>query len=222
MSSRTRIKVCGLTRPEDIHAAAAAGVDAIGLVFYPRSRRAVSIEQAIRLREQVPAFVSLVALVVNAQPADIEALVHAIHPDLLQFHGDETPNDCRRYGRPYLRAIRVGGPGTATAGEVLDTAMAYHDAAGWLFDTHSQAYGGTGTAFDYSLLDDVVAHKQARPWVLAGGLNAASVPAAIARLQPYAVDVSSGVEQAPGIKSAEQIQQFVRAVRQADGTQGAA
>src|SRR5699024_7331157 len=173
-------------------------------------------EQAVALRQHVPAFVSVTALFVNASPAEVEAVVNVVQPDLLQFHGDETPDQCRQYGRPYMRAIRVGGLGTDTPENVLTAASAYGDAAAWRFDPHSQAYGGTGTAFDHQLLEAVAASPHARPWVLAGGLAPDTVSDVIVRQQPYAVDVSSGVEEAPGIKSAARMAQFVQAVKDAD------
>src|SRR5699024_10612211 len=130
---RTRSKVCGLTCEKDGDQAGSAGAGAIGFVFYPRSKRAIAREQAGSLLARVPAFVSVVALFVNAQPAEIQAVIDTIQPDLLQFHGDETPEQCRQYGRPYMRAIRVGGPETQTPEQVLEVAARYHDAAAWLF-----------------------------------------------------------------------------------------
>lgn len=219
---RTRIKICGLTRQQDVVQAARAGADAIGFVFYPHSKRAITIEQAVSLRASVPAFVSVVALFVNAQPAEVQAVIDAIEPDLLQFHGDEIPEQCRQYGRPYMRAIRVGGPDTQTSEQVLEVASRYHDAAAWLFDTHTQAYGGSGQVFDHGLLNGIRKQAAHQAWVLAGGLNASTVGSAITSLGPYAVDVSSGVEQAPGIKSLQKVEQFIQAVADADRAPGAA
>ncbi len=214
--SRTRIKICGLTRVEDVHSAVRSGADAIGLVFYPHSKRALTIEQAMVLRHQVPAFVTVAALFVNASTADVRQVIRLVQPDILQFHGDESAQECRQYERPYMRAIRVGGPDTSTPEQVLATASQYDDAAGWLFDTHSLAYGGTGQGFQHSLLEQVQKTDQARPLILAGGLNPKTVGDAVSQVQPYAVDVSSGVEEAPGIKSARLVEQFVGAVRHAD------
>lgn len=222
LNKRTRIKICGLTRTEDVLFAARAGADAIGFVFYPRSKRFIDIDQAVRLRQHVPAFVSVVALFVNAQAEEVRGVMEAIQPDLLQFHGDETPEQCRQYGHPYMRAIRVGGPGTENADQVLAFANRYHDATAWLFDTHTQAFGGSGQAFDHTLLDAVRMQQPDRCWVLAGGLNSNTVGSAIAGLAPYAVDVSSGVEQEPGIKSASKITQFVQAVAKADAGRNSA
>lgn len=214
--SRTRVKICGLTRCEDVQAAVQAGADAIGLVFYPDSKRAVSIEQARLLRQAVPAFVSVVALFVNADSADVRAVIEQVQPDLLQFHGDETPEVCRAYGRRYMRAFRIGGPAMETPAQVRAATLTYPDAAAWLFDTYSTGYGGSGVSFDHDLLASVQGSEQSRPVVLAGGLDAATVGDAIRAVRPYAVDVSSGVETSAGIKSAERIQAFIQAVRQAD------
>lgn len=213
---RTRVKICGLTRDEDVRAAVSAGADAIGLVFYPGSKRAVTVEQACRLRQCVPAFVSVAALFVNAAPHEIQSVLEQVKPDLLQFHGDETPEDCRRYGHRYMRAFRTGGPGMNSARQVLEAALQYPDAAGWLFDTYSEGYGGSGVAFDHHLLDDVLRSEQARPVILAGGLKEEVMAHTLQQVRPYAVDVSSGVESAPGIKQADKIRAFIQAVRAAD------
>lgn len=215
---RTRIKICGLTRKADVQAAVQTGADALGFVFYPNSKRALSVQQAKTLRHAVPAFVSVVALFVNASSAHVTDVIQQVQPDLLQFHGDETPQECRQYGVRYLRAFRVGSTAMATSGQVLDVACAYHDAAAWLFDTHSDGYGGSGQAFDRTLLSDILVFPAARPVVLAGGLDARSVGAAINDIHPYGVDVSSGVERSPGIKSEAHMRDFVEAVSRADST----
>jgi len=208
---RVRVKICGLTRQEDVAAAVAAGADAIGLVFYPASPRAVSLQQAAMLRAQVPAFVSVVALFANAQTREIQAVMDAVAPDLLQFHGEESPAACAALGHRYLKAFRVGAPGLQTAAQLATACAAYPQAAGWLFDAYHAGYGGSGLRFDLGLLDEVRHLPQCRPIILAGGLTPENVPAAIARVQPYAVDVSSGVEDAPGVKSAGKIARFLRA-----------
>lgn len=213
---RTRVKICGLTRGDDVRAAVRAGADAVGFVFYADSKRAVSIDQARELRQNVPAFVNVVALFVNAEPDYVRAVVDQVQPDLLQFHGDETPSICRAYGRRYMRAFRAGGPGMETAEQVLKAALAYPDAAAWLFDTYSAGYGGSGVPFDHNLLGAVQASGQARPIVLAGGLDAATVGDTLRAVRPYALDVSSGVEASPGIKSAQRMHEFLQAVRVAD------
>jgi len=220
---RTRVKFCGLTREQDVTAAVAAGADAVGFVLYPKSKRAVSLEQAVTLRQQVPAFVTVTALLVNASDALIQEVLTRVKPDLLQFHGDETAAQCERYGHPYMRAIRVGGPNTRTAAQVLAVASAYEGARAWLFDTYASGYGGSGRSFDYELLTAVQQYEQCRPLVLAGGLQAATVGAAIAAAQPYAVDVSSAIEASAGIKSPALMHAFMTAVLQADsaGNQGA-
>lgn len=215
VAMRTRIKICGLTREEDVLAAADAGADAVGMVFYPSSKRAVSPERAARLRESVPPFVSVVALFVNASRQEVDAVLDQVRPDWLQFHGDETPADCRAYGKPYLRAFRVGAPGMDTAEGLAQTCAGYGDAIGWLFDSFSAGYGGSGQSFDHALLDGLASRRR-RALVLSGGLNAENVGQSILRTRPWAVDVSSGVEAAPGIKSAERITAFVQAVRDAD------
>lgn len=213
---RTRVKICGLTRDDDVQAAVRAGADAIGFVFYPGSKRAVTVSQARRLRQSLPAFVSVVTLFVNAAPDDVRAVIDQVQPDLLQFHGDESPEACAAYGRRYIRAFRVGGPKMDTAEDVLKAALDYSDAAGWLFDTDSVGYGGSGVSFDRRLLTAVQACTQSRPLILAGGLRDDTVAGAIQELRPYALDVSSGVETAPGIKDEGRIASFIKAVSQAD------
>ncbi|CAM4100744.1 phosphoribosylanthranilate isomerase [Bordetella muralis] len=213
---RTRVKICGLTREADIASAVQAGADAIGFVFYPRSKRYVTPAQAAVLRRTVPAFVDVVALFVDPDPADVRAVLEQVGPDLLQFHGNESVQDCTRYGTRFLRAFRVGAPGLDTSDGLAETCRAYGEAAGWLFDSYSAAYGGSGQAFDHALLSTVRADTAARPIVLSGGLNADNVAAAIRGLRPWAIDLSSGVETAPGVKSADKIDALMRVVRQAD------
>ena len=216
MSGRTRIKLCGFTRPEDVRVAVAAGTDALGMIFFAKSQRAVTLAQARALRQAVPAFVDVVALFVNADPEYVEEVIDTVAPDLLQFHGNESPSDCERYGKRYIRAFRVGSPGLDTREDVLAECRRYQSASAWLFDSHSAAYGGSGHGFDHSLLAAVCNAADARPMILAGGLSADNVPDGIRRLRPYAVDVSSGIEDAPGAKSASKIEEFVQAVRGAD------
>ncbi|WP_173862546.1 MULTISPECIES: phosphoribosylanthranilate isomerase [unclassified Pusillimonas] len=216
MQYRTRIKVCGLTRSEDVHATVAAGADAIGLVFYPKSARCVSIDQARALRLAVPALVDVVALFVNADADHVNQVIDQVQPDVLQFHGDESPEYCRQFGRRYMRAFRVGGPGLETPQKVHAACFEFADASAWLFDSYSAGYGGSGRSFDFSLLDALRADPNARPLVLAGGLNAQSVADAMASVRPFAVDVSSGVEVSPGVKAPERVAEFIAAVGQAD------
>lgn len=209
---RTRIKVCGLTRSQDITSAVSLGADAIGLVFYPKSRRYVNAEQAAELRKHVPAFVSVVGLFVNANPQTVESVIDTVKPNLLQFHGDESPGECWQYGLPYIKAFRVGGPDSSDPDEILQMAMKYKDASGWLFDTFSPDYGGSGESFEHGLLRKVIGHNESRAIILAGGLDPTNVTQAIKRVRPFAVDVSSGVEQSPGVKSAESIESFISQV----------
>ena len=216
MKMRTRIKLCGFTREEDVQTAVEAGADAIGMIFFSKSPRAVSIQQAKRLRAQVPAFVTLVALFVNADQDYIEEVIEAVSPDLLQFHGSEPPQECERYGVPYMKAFRVGGPGMDSREDVLTECLHYKSARAWLFDSFTPGFGGSGEGFDLSLLGAVLNSADASPLVLAGGLAAENVASHIRKLRPFAVDVSSGIEDAPGVKSVDKIVNFVQAVRAVD------
>lgn len=216
MNHRTRIKVCGLTRPQDVDAAVAAGVDAIGLVFYLNSRRRLDPDQARLLRQRVPAFVTVAALFVNPRPDEVQRVLDRVGPDLLQFHGEEPPEFCDGFASRYMKAFRVGAPGQGSAPELAARCLDYPQAAGWLFDSYSAGFGGSGLRFDLSLLADIPRGPGIPASVLSGGLTAASVGRAIAAWQPFAVDVSSGVESAPGIKDAGRVLEFVQAVRAAD------
>jgi phosphoribosylanthranilate isomerase len=207
MPTRTRIKICGLTREADVAAAVDAGADAIGLVFYARSPRHVTLDRAVALVRELPPFVTPVGLFVNAPLDDIAAACAAIPGLLLQFHGDEDLAACRAPGRPYLRAARVG-PGF----DLLNFAALYSSAQAILLDALVEGYGGGGKVFDWSLIPPNVS----RPLVLSGGLNPANVIDGITHVRPSAVDVSSGVEAAKGIKDAELIRRFCAAVREAD------
>lgn len=199
-----RIKFCGLTRVEDVRVAVGLGVDAIGFVFARSSRRFVEPAQARLLREALPPFVSAVALFMDDEPEWIEQVVAAVRPDLLQFHGEETPPFAARFARPYLKAVPMASPDEAAA-----YAGRYDDAVGFLLDSHGRGgAGGSGTAFDWSAVPPLP-----RPIVLAGGLDAGNVAQAIAQVAPYAVDVSSGIESAPGVKDAAKMRAFVDAVR---------
>ena len=204
---QTRIKICGLTRPQDIDEAVAAGADAIGLVFYPPSPRHVSLELAAVLARRVPPFVSIVGLFVNAEPEDVHRAMAAVPLHVLQFHGDEDETYCRQFARPYLRAARMR-PGF----DLLQYAAAFPTAQAILLDTFVEGYGGGGASFDWSLIPEALSC----PLVLAGGLTADTVGEAVRRVRPAAVDVSSGVEVAKGIKDVERMRAFVAAVRSAD------
>ena len=207
MSARTRIKICGVSRPEDVAAAVDAGADAIGLVFHPGSPRYLTLAQAEALAQALPPYVTPVGLFVNAEPATIAAAVAAIPALVLQFHGDETPAQCAAARRPYLRAARMA-PGC----DLLDFARRFDEAQGLLLDAHVEAFGGSGKVFDWSLVPRGVPHRL----VLSGGLHAGNVGSGIRELRPWAVDVSSGVESARGVKDAAAIHAFCDAVREAD------
>lgn len=204
----TRIKICGITRVEDALAAARSGADAIGLVFYQRSPRHVVIAQARQLADALPPFVSVVGLFVNAETAFMREVLAAVPLDLLQFHGDERPEYCAQFFRPYIKAIRV------KAGvDLLQCASDFHGAKGLLLDAHVEGTpGGTGTAFDWALIPG----KLPLPVILSGGLNAENVAEAVRQVRPYAVDVSSGVESGKGIKDAAKIAAFINEVKRVD------
>lgn len=200
-----RIKICGITRIEDALAAAVLGADAIGLVFYAKSPRAVDIEKAQKIVRALPPFVTTVGLFVDAQPGFIDDVLHQVPLDLLQFHGNEPPADCERHARPYLKALRM-----APDADIAEQAARYASAAGILLDAYTPGIpGGTGIVFDWSRIPPI-----SQPLILAGGLNAENVRAAIEQVKPYAVDVSGGVELEKGIKDIEKIREFVRQVRQ--------
>ena len=201
---RTRVKICGITRVEDALAAARLGADAIGLVFYAKSPRAVSISQAQGLIRALPPFVSVVGLFVDAAPEEIHRVLAAVPLDILQFHGNETPAACRGYGRVYIKALRMDKDT-----DLPSLVRPYDDAAGILVDTYVHGVpGGTGQVFDWSRMP---AHM-ACPVILAGGLTPENVAAAVAQVRPWAVDVSGGVEAAPGVKDAAKIAAFIRGV----------
>lgn len=207
MSARTRIKICGLSRPEDVAAAVDAGADAVGFVFHPGSPRFVTPDAARVLAATLPPYVTPVGLFVNAAPATVAAAVAAMPALVLQFHGDETPEECAAAGRPYLRAARMA-PGF----DLLDFARRFSGAQGLLLDAHVEAYGGSGKVFDWSLVPRGVPHRL----VLSGGLHAGNVGSGIREIRPWAVDVSSGVESTRGVKDAAAIHAFCDAVREAD------
>ena len=204
---RTRVKICGMTRIEDVRAAVESGADAIGLVFYPPSPRFLQIDQARELANAVPPFVSSVALFVNPPEAQVREVLARVRPSLLQFHGEEPPGFCAQFGVPFLKACRV-----KEGVDLLKYLQPFSTAAGWLLDSHVAEYGGVGESFDWSL----VPAERARPLVLSGGLSVENVGAAIRRVRPWAVDVSSGVESSKGIKDAGRIAAFIAEVRNAD------
>ena len=205
---RTRVKICGITRPEHARAAAAAGADAIGLVFYEPSPRHVARDRARAVCAALPPLVSVVGVFVNPEPAEIGAVVEELPVDLIQFHGDESPELCARAGRPYVKAVRV-----RTRDDIVEAAARYADARALLLDArHDTLWGGTGESFDW----DVVPRDAGLPVVLAGGLTPENVAGAIRRVRPFAVDVSGGVESAPGEKDARSIERFMKEVAGAE------
>ena len=212
MNQRTRIKICGLTREADVDTAVQAGADAVGFVLYEMSPRRVSLSRAVQLARRLPAFVMPVGLFVNASVADVSGALQAIPQMLLQFHGDESPQDCRQHGRPFMRAARMA-PGF----DLLDFIQQFSEAQAILLDAHVEGFGGGGKVFDWSL----VPYSVPLPVVLSGGLHAGNVIEGIRQVRPWAVDVSSGVESSKGIKDAAEIRRFCEAVREADALRAA-
>jgi len=204
---RTRVKICGMTRVQDVQAGCEAGADAIGLVFYPPSPRCLTHAQARALRDALPPFVTPVALFVDPSREQVEQVLDEVRPGALQFHGDEPPEFCERFGLPYLKACRI-----REGVDLLEYLRPYKGASGWLADAFVEAYGGVGATFDWSL----VPHQRPRPLILSGGLTSDNVREAIRRVQPWGVDVSSGVESTKGIKDAAKIAAFMAEVRNAD------
>jgi len=202
---RVRTKICGITRVEYALIAAQAGVDAIGLVFYAKSPRAVSVKQAQEIIAALPPFVSTVGLFVNASRAEVNAVLSQVALDVLQFHGDETPAECEGFARPYFRALRMQ-PGV----DIAHLAEQYSSAQGILLDAWVPGvHGGTGERFDWARIPSALA----KPLILAGGLNADNITQAIEQVQPWAVDVSGGVEASHGIKDADKVRKFLYAVQ---------
>ncbi|MDO9046631.1 MAG: phosphoribosylanthranilate isomerase [Methylobacter sp.] len=205
---RTRVKICGFTRTEDAVCAAQLGVDAIGLVFYPPSPRNVDIDQAIKIVNALPAFVSIVALFVDERESRIREVLERVSIDCLQFHGDEPAEACRLYGKRYMKAVRMEG-----GIDISGLALQYHDATGLLLDAyHPGAKGGTGSRFDWSRIPE----HCALPIVLAGGLDRNNARQAVQAVRPYALDVSSGVEAEKGVKDALKMAAFIREVNEGD------
>lgn len=216
---RTRIKICGITTVEHGLAAAKAGADAIGLVFWSGTPRRIAMERAREVVAALPPYVSTVGLFVDPQPQEVRAVLDAVPLSALQFHGDEPAELCRAFGRPYVKAIGVHAG--VSGGDLLEYATRYADAAAWLFDAPPAGGlpGGTGRTFDWAALPTAVA----KPIVLSGGLHAGNVAQAIRAVHPWAVDVSSGVEMTDeegrpvkGVKDPSRIAAFVREVRHAD------
>lgn len=206
--SRTRIKICGLTRPQDVRAAVNAGADAIGFVFYPPSPRHIAFDRAAELAALLPPFVTAVGLFVNPTPAFVEQALSRVPLQLLQFHGDESDAECARYGRPWIRAARM-----RSGVDLIEFAACHPGARGILLDAFVDGYGGGGKTFDWSLIPEGFT----RPIILSGGLDPDNVGEAVRRVRPWAVDVSSGVEVGKGIKDAAMMAAFVAGVRNEDG-----
>jgi phosphoribosylanthranilate isomerase len=205
---RTRVKICGITRAEDAREAVRQGADALGLVFYPPSPRAVTFAQARAIVDRLPPFVTVVGLFVDAQRVEISETLTRVRIDLLQFHGSESPQQCSGHGRPYIKAVRM-----RDGVDLARVEAAYADAAGLLLDSYQAGKpGGTGAVFDWERIPPEMAHRI----VLAGGLDPDNVEAAVRRVRPYAVDVSGGVERAKGIKDADRIAAFLRGVQRGD------
>ena len=205
--TRTRIKICGLTREADIDEAIAAGADALGFVLYARSPRHVSAQRAAQLIAPLPPFVTPVLLLVNPSLDDVREATELAPRALLQFHGDETPEQCAAAGRPFMRVARM-----TPQLDLLDFAARFSNAQALLLDAHVETYGGAGKVFDWSLIPPSVP----LPVVLSGGLNPANVTDGVLRVRPWAVDVSSGVEVSKGVKSGPLMRRFCKAVRDAD------
>ncbi len=202
------MKICGITRPADAHAAIKSGADALGMVFYAPSPRAVTIEQAREVVASLSPFVTVVGLFVNEERERIAQILSEVRIDLLQFHGDETPQECAGHNRPYIKAIRM------REGVDLEAELnRYSQSEGLLLDTYRKGVpGGTGDSFDW----DLIPAKIASSITLAGGLDSENVTQAIELVRPYAVDVSGGVEQEKGIKDAQKIEAFMRGVESAN------
>lgn len=207
---RTRVKICGITRIEDALAAVDAGADALGFVFYAKSPRAVSVADAASIISRLPAFVTSVALFVDAEPELIERVIEEAQVDLLQFHGNESAQQCGQYGRPYIKALRMK-PDL----DLNQQMVAYADARGVLLDAYTPGIpGGTGEQFDWSRIPAALAKEI----TLAGGLDSSNIAAAIEQVRPYAVDVSGGVELSKGIKDAKKIEQFIAEVHRVNNS----
>ena len=205
---RTRIKICGITRAEDADAAVEAGADALGLVFYPPSPRAVDVAQAVDAVGNVPAFVSVTALFVNPTVEEVQRVLDSVRIDLVQFHGDEDDDFCRQFKRPYIKALRV-----RQASDVVASCMRFPGALAILLDSYKPGVpGGTGETFDWSLIPET----PPKPIILAGGLEPDNVASAITQIRPFAVDISGGVEASKGIKDHRKIEEFVNEVYRVD------
>ena len=204
---RTRIKICGITRLEDAKASVRAGCDALGFVFYKESPRYIALDAFKVIVKELPPFVTKTGLFVNADPAEIEEAIQSGLVNVLQFHGDETPDFCRQFNFPYIKAVAV-----SSSVDLIQYAKDFHDAEALLLDAyHEHLKGGTGQTFDWNLIPQSLS----KPIVLAGGLNVDNVKEAIKKVKPYAVDVSGGVEESKGIKNSLKIQAFIKETQDA-------
>lgn len=209
MNGNTRVKICGITRVEDAQAAVEAGADAIGLVFFEKSPRHVTVAQAKRICQSVPAFVSVTALFVDASVNTVAEVLEAVQPDVIQFHGSETPAFCEQFKRAYIKAVRM-----QETTDLKALSEQYASARGLLLDTYIKGVpGGTGEAFNWQWIEKSTRPGGLLPIILAGGLTAENVAKAVEEVNPWAVDVSGGVEATPGIKSFEKINAFMKAVK---------
>jgi phosphoribosylanthranilate isomerase len=201
-----RTKICGITSAADAMVTANAGADAIGLVFYNQSARSVTIDQARQIIQALPPFICVVGLFVDPEPAWVKQVLAALAIDLLQFHGNESADFCHSYGRPYLKAVRV-----KKSTDITHALTHYTSAQGILLDSYdAQKAGGTGQSFAWQTVPENIA----KPLILAGGLTPANVQRAIQQVQPYGVDVSTGVEQSPGVKDPQKVIDFIRLVHE--------
>ena len=206
---RTRVKICGITRPEDALTAVKAGADAIGLVFYGPSPRCVSLEQAQAIAQVIPPFVTITALFVDPTAEEVQNILDSVRIDLIQFHGDENEHFCEQFNTPYIKAIRV-----RNTQDVVANSLRFPSALAFLLDSFKPGVpGGTGETFDWSLIPQ----ESQKPIILAGGLTAENIATAIQQVSPFAVDVSGGVEATKGIKDASKIQEFMNEVYRVKG-----
>ncbi|SRR5690554_662212 len=206
---RTRVKICGITRPEDALTAVKAGADAIGLVFYGPSPRCVSLEQAQAIAQVIPPFVTITALFVDPTAEEVQKILDSVRIDLIQFHGDENEHFCEQFNTPYIKAIRV-----RNTQDVVANSLRFPSALAFLLDSFKPGVpGGTGETFDWSLIPQ----ESQKPIILAGGLTAENIATAIQQVSPFAVDVSGGVEATKGIKDASKIQEFMNEVYRVKG-----
>jgi phosphoribosylanthranilate isomerase len=211
---RTRVKICGITRTEDVELAVGAGVDALGLVFYDKSPRFITNQQAVEISQAIPSFVSCVALFKDADERQIESVLNTVNIDVIQFHGSETVEFCEQFSRPYIKALGMKGA-NCDVNYLFAKAEKYHTAKALLLDSHAPGEaGGTGEVFDWSMLTSSGALKPAI--ILAGGLTPDNVKSAIEVAHPYAVDISSGVESSPGIKDKTKVDAFMQQIATAD------